>query len=166
MQCMCFDSYYNTFSNQPLYQPLDCTQADAAGGGQTPLWLGRHGKISDRRWWLLNQLRFPPPSCTCASFHVNTLCGWLWYFFSMCSSVFVMRRHDTPSVFFFSNPLELEFPSAHPAGSVSPLWLSHPLRDLYLCAAKYLRTGSFGSSYIYAWVLPCLLFLWLKWCKI
>lgn len=41
---MRFDSYYNAFSNQPLYQPLDYTQADAAGGGQTPLWLAGTAK--------------------------------------------------------------------------------------------------------------------------
>lgn len=55
--------------------------------------------IPDRCWWLLNQLWLPRGSCRC----VCVLCVYsVWYIYvgvlNVCSSVFVMRLQDTPSV--------------------------------------------------------------------
>ena len=63
--------------------------------------------IPDRCWWLLNQLWLPRGSCRCVCVCVCSVCvcvsmGILGVVYirgrNVCSSVFVMRLQDTPSV--------------------------------------------------------------------
>lgn len=91
--------------------------------------------IADRCWWLLNQLSLPPGSCR----RVCVLAGIYMGILNVCSSVFVMRLQDTPSILtlFGKSPLPIQ------AGSVFP-----PLAVTFTARRKvisiFFRMESFG----------------------
>lgn len=107
---------------------------------------GQPRSIPDRCWWLLNQLWLPRGSCRC----VCVLCVYsVWYIYvgvlNVCSSVFVMRLQDTPSVptLFGKSPL---CPSSRKCSPPSPLWLSHPQPDMKWFVSEFFRMRSFGPK--------------------